>query len=536
MVAFWALIAIYVATFVIKRLLTQHPERQDGKLDFPSVEEGMPIPLVFGTQEVAPRIVWYGNVGKGSTSHPVWYARVHAIVCWGPVDALHAVNFDKRLSAVSHPSLSGPPFWRAGATDDVFTRFDIYSPTLFGGIDQEGGAWGPIVWWWGEQGSIGFGTQESEILTGLYDDGYDPDGPGGAAPLDPADYAPRYPGLCQVLFGRGSGDGVPFSVDAGVELFAWSRNSPYAKPVTLVVSRFPNPPALGLAAADPLTPGLDSDINLGGGCNPVAALYELLTHELYGVGVPESRLDATVWTAAAQVLVTEGFGLSFTLHDASSAAAAIEDILTHIDAVLRENPRTGFIEVKLIRDDYVIGNLPVIDQTNASEMRISRGFWPETFNEVRVKFNEMLNTADRIGSIEATVTAQNLANWQATGQPRTEEIEYHMVADPALAAIIAKRRLRVGSLPLAKASWRMNREGFDLMRGDPVRVTWAPAGIDQLVMRIASIDYGTADDRSIQIDAIEDVFGVDDSVYGAPPATGWTTPTVDPIADTPPAS
>jgi hypothetical protein len=136
-----------------------------------------------------------------------------------------------------------------------------------------------------------------------------------------------------------------------------------------------------------------------------------------------------------------------------------------------------------------------------------------------------------MGEVPAAVTAQNLANWVATGVARGEDLEFRMVTKPALASLIASRRMRATSLLLGKASWSMNREGFDLARGDVVKLSWPAFGIAEIAMRIASVDYGNGDDRTIKIDAVEDVFAVADAVYVAPPPTNWTTPSLGSIDD-----
>lgn len=522
---FFLVVAIYVATFILKRLLVQKPERQDKPLEFPTVEEGRPIPIVFGQQEIAPQIVWYGDVAKGGGDQPNFYARMHAVLCWGPVDAWLGLSFDKVPVTAFSVAEGSLPLWRGAGDDEVWSRLDINAPDLFGGKSSEGGPFGPTSFYWGAPGTASeIGVQVGDVVSGLYDDGFIPDGE--IDPADPKTYTPHYPGLCHIIFGIKGTDSPLFSVTSNTKNFGWARNSPYMKPITFLVARYPNPPALLLAKAPDLFPALPSDVNIAGDANPIAALYELLTDQRSGVSIPPGQIDTVIWRTAAQTMVAEQFGLSFTLADPESAAAAAEDILTHIDGVLRENPRTGLVEVKLLRDDFDPLTIPVVDATNAREMRISRGFWPETFNESRIRFREIVNTSSRKGAVDAAATAQNLANWQATGSPRVDDQEFKMLTNPALAALVSQRRLRATSLLLAKASWKMNREGFDLMRGDVVRLVWPSFGVASMVVRIASIDYGSAEDRTLQIDGIEDVFSVSDAVYVAPPPTGWTAPVV----------
>jgi hypothetical protein len=71
----------------------------------------------------------------------------------------------------------------------------------------------------------------------------------------------------------------------------------------------------------------------------------------------------------------------------------------------------------------------------------------------------------------------------------------------------------------------MNRQGYALMPGDVVIAEESAFGVADLVLRVTRIDYGTLEEGEIEVDAVEDVFGVTHATYGGPPP-GWTEPVV----------
>jgi hypothetical protein len=125
--------------------------------------------------------------------------------------------------------------------------------------------------------------------------------------------------------------------------------------------------------------------------------------------------------------------------------------------------------------------------------------------------------------VDDVVTDQDLANYQATGRIRTLPIDLPYITNPDLAALVAARLRRAHSIPLARYSWKMNREGFAFMQGDAVVANESAFGVADLVLRITSINYGTLEDGEITVDGVQDVFSVTKATYSVP-ASGWTEP------------
>jgi hypothetical protein len=510
----WLLPALFIASFVVNRLLQPRVERPKlGTLDFPTVEEGRAIPVVYGTSELAPSIVWFGDVKKdtGDDGYTAFYARMHGVLCWGPLDELIDVSWDKKSIRSTRQKYWGGGFWAQSYSAGSFaptlpllrngadqTTCHVAALTMFGGEKSEGGVAGALEFFWGTPTHA-----QSVLLTNKY---------GAAA-------ASRYRRLCHFTFGVANG--VPLGFPGAVmRNFHWCNNSPYPKPVRFVVRHCPAAPELLQTAAQ---------ANLAGDANPVEILVDLLTNPSYGLGLASTLIDLPNFRAVAATLRSEAFGLSVDLNDPAEVQATIEDVLQHIDGVLRTDPTTGLLQLKLARADYDPATLLEVTEQNARDLTLSRGSWRETVNEVRLTYREFVDTAERRGLEQGAVLAQNLANQQATGEIRSTKVDFPFLTKPALAARVAQRYLRAFSVPLAKLSWKMSRQGCALAPGDVVKVTWPRYGVTGLVVRVTAVRYGTLEDGEMELDAIEDVFGVTSAVYAPPPPTTWTEPVGLPV-------
>ena len=132
------------------------------------------------------------------------------------------------------------------------------------------------------------------------------------------------------------------------------------------------------------------------------------------------------------------------------------------------------------------------------------------------------NRAERYKS--CVVTAQDLAGIQQRGEQVVEDVTYPGVTKAALAQRLAARDLKVVSYPWARVRFSVDRSAWSLRQGSPFRLNWPDLGIANMVCRVSRIAPGDLVKGEIAIDAIEDVFGVSWTAYGAMPASGWEDP------------
>jgi hypothetical protein len=190
--------------------------------------------------------------------------------------------------------------------------------------------------------------------------------------------------------------------------------SPYIKNVAAIVKPCPN--GLGLG---------DGHHDISGDANPACMIYELLTRPLAknGLGLSEGLIDLESFREAGDTLAQEGLGLSMAVDQATSCKNLIGNILQHIDAAVYQEPSTGLLVLKLIRFDYSVNELPVLDTSNCVVKSYARPSWSDLKNTVRVKY---VDRAD--GFTEKTVQAQDLAAIEIS----SGEVSIHEVDLPGL--------------------------------------------------------------------------------------------------------
>lgn len=293
--------------------------------------------------------------------------------------------------------------------------------------------------------------------------------------------------------------------------------SPYPKPWAAQVTRIPGKDWYPETAT--INP-----VGNASSANGAHIIRETIMNTDWGLGYPFTAIDDTSFRAAALTLYTEGLGLSLILAGQGSVEEFLQQILRHINGVLYVDRYTGKFVLKLTRDDYVIANLPVFDISNIKELvSFQRPTYGEMINEVVIVYRPRGSFSD------SAITAQDLASVQAQGGVVSQTMQYPGIDSSANAGMVAMRELKQNSTPLAKARIIANREAWSLNPGDVFKLSWAPKGINQLILRAMSIDYGGVLNGMIEINAVEDIFGVPDSSYITPQDSIWTEPIDDPV-------
>jgi len=395
-----------------------------------------------------------------------YYVGMHQAYCLSPSSA--------PVTALKKIKVGDKDAWTGNVTSN--TQININEPNLFGGDKKEGGIVGAVDVEFGGL-SQGANSYLAAKCTGI--------------PL------PAFRGL--------------FALVLRSPLV--SALNPYIKPWSAYISRIPGGFYPAKAA-------------IGDSMNPAHIIYEVLTSHEFGIGLPASDIDTDSFRAAADTLYSEGLGLSIFLEGEQSADDFIDYIREHINGSLYHKPSTGKLTLKLSRDDYVIASLPILDAS--SILRIDRFSQPlpgELTSEVQVKYE------DQATGEAGSVSVQDIAILSMQGGASVPVVrELRGIPDGNLASKIALRELRTLATPLARAEILCNRDAWSLNLGDVFRLQYPPLGIDDMVMRVADIDYGTLTDGRITINAVQDVFAVADTVIGTPQATGWVNPLSVPAA------
>lgn len=407
---------------------------------------------------------------------------MHLVLCQGPVDAVQEIQVGDRsawgdASRVPLPSGHG------------LGRLSIDRPTLFGGDEREGGVVGEV-----------------DVLSGDATQGRN-------------DYLMSRLGAAIPAF-RGV-----LSIVARKILFA--ANNPYLKPWAVRVRRFTagwhGEPWMPWNA-EVRTWDADTGTSLTVGMNPAHILVQCLTDPHWGMGYPQSTLGASFWNAA-WALESEGFGLNLLWTRQQPIEAFIGQVLDHVGGILYLDPEQGTFELKLLRDDYWIEGLPLLGPDEIVRVeRFERAQWGELPNEITVVYTDWATAK------EATVSVQNLAAIQLQGGVINQRRDYPGVNFGPLAARLALRDLRALGSPLARMTLTVAPGALERppLPGDVFLLHWPRLGIERMVVRVTGIDTGTLGATEWRIEAVEDVFGMGQTVLSPPPPRA-EEPTIEPL-------
>lgn len=424
-------------------------------------------------------------MGGSSKSQTVGYRYrmgLHLALCQGPVDAVQEIRMGERTAwgdADRAPIPSGYGL----------TSISINQPDLFGGDSREGGVVGNI-----------------DVLS-------------GHPSQEKNDYLMSRLGSAIPAF-RGV-----LSLVARKIIFA--ANSPYIKPWAVRVRRFSagwHGQAWSAWSSEVRTWDEDEGREISVGMNPAHILVQCLTDPQWGMGYPQESIGWSFWNAV-WVLSDEGFGLNLLWTRQQSIESFVGQILDHIGGILYTDPQQGTFEIKLLRDDYEIGNLPQLGPDEiVSIERFERAQWGELPNELTVVYTDWDTGGD------ATATVENLAAIQLQGGVINQRRDYPGVNYGPLASRLALRDLRALGSPLARISITVARETLARapLPGDVFQLNWPRLGIDRMAVRITGIDTGVLGAAQWRIDAVEDVFGMGNTVL-SPSAPRIEEPTVQPL-------
>lgn len=254
--------------------------------------------------------------------------------------------------------------------------------------------------------------------------------------------------------------------------------------------------------------------------NPAHIIRECLTSNVWGMGYQDADIDDDSFQAAADTLYLEAMGISILWNKQVPIEDFIAEILSHIDATLYVDRITGRFVLKLIRDDYSVSALTVLDESNIVEVS----------NSTRPTIGELTNSIsvvywDASTGEDGSVSIQDQALIQVQGVEINTTRNYPGFTNYNIASRVALRDLKSISSPLLRCEITANRDADVLNIGDPFLFDWPDHNVTSLVMRVNSIEYGDTRDNAIKITAVEDVFSISSAPqFEDSEDPGWTDP------------
>lgn len=258
---------------------------------------------------------------------------------------------------------------------------------------------------------------------------------------------------------------------------------------------------------------------LGDDLNPAEAIYEILVNDMWGCGYDGSRIDIVSLVDLGITCENENLGISMLMNQTQQVREYLQKIMTHINGVFFDNPLTGKLVFRLMRNDFDPNKIKKFDTSNCVSCEFSRLDWSEAISSISVKFTD---ARDKYNTSELMVN--DLANKIIVGSDIQKQVDGSYFTTAVSARWMAQSQLLSAGYPLSMVNLECNRKGFDSLIGDPILLYWQPYGITKQVYRIVDIDYATLTSGKISISAVEDVFSFDKTDYEFSDIPAWDEP------------
>ena len=234
--------------------------------------------------------------------------------------------------------------------------------------------------------------------------------------------------------------------------------------------------------------------------NPVHALRECLINHDWGEGIDEQQIDEDSFFIAARTCKNEGLDFCYVHNDLGGVSKLVTDITDYIEGVVYYEAATDKVVLRLLRYDYDLDNILAFNETNISSINNYRHqHTDETTNSVTVRFHEAA-----LGS-QSSFTVHDVEAASRGAGVVAETLNYDGCATPQAAAVVAVRELNALSKPVISFSAVVDvPEDHHVGLGEPLLFSYRDLGIDKVVMRVSSIDYGDGTTGGITLDLIQD--------------------------------
>lgn len=260
--------------------------------------------------------------------------------------------------------------------------------------------------------------------------------------------------------------------------------------------------------------------------NPAHIIRECLVDKHWGMGYDESDIDDVSFTAAANTLFAEQFGLSLLWTRQEKIEKFVKNVSNHIDATVFVNRQTGKFTIKLIRDDYDPNNLKVLDKQHIEKVdNFTQTTIDEAINSYVVNYHN--TETDKTGSVRV----ENMAVLQQQGNVIQTKKQYNGITTAKNALRAAERDLRILSTPLAAAKITVNRHASHFNIGDVFKFAvkdYFPDvnhAADQIVMRITDLSFGDQKNHRVKIICVQDIFSLPQfSTFDIAEVPDWEDP------------
>lgn len=483
----WIQLALFVASLIISNALAPKPEQPRPAtaedIDLPTIEDGTPKVVIFGDVWITSWCV----IGSGNFRNDSIYKKQKGLFGSKKVKAgykyfmsLH-MGIAMALDDLVEIKVSDKTAWTGTISSENQSTISINQPNLFGGDESEGGIVGKLT-----------------IMRGAADQ-------------------PALPEL-QEMFGivpayRGC---VTFFYDGQI-----SANSVYPKPWSFRVRRTTSGWDGGTWYPEKATIWLKE--NSIKAMNPAHIIYEAQTNRDWGRGFSASQLDVASFTAAANQLYNEGFGLCLAWRRQDTIQSFIQEILDHIGAAMQVDRMTGLWRLDLIRDNYDVSTITSFNFSTGL-LRVEED--NNSSNDL-VTNQTIISYVDPVTNETLPARAENLAAIQRNGII-LENKTYTGIPTVDLAGRVAARNMKAAQSGLKRFKVVLDRRGYTLQPTSVFKLELPERGIESIVVRAVRVEHDSITNGEITVTAVQDVFGLPATNFIKDQPSLWQPPSLAP--------
>lgn len=230
------------------------------------------------------------------------------------------------------------------------------------------------------------------------------------------------------------------------------------------------------------------------GVNPILLLFDWLTDTRFGMGVPESSLNHTVWNTAYNAAEASGMRLSPLITQQADFRQIVAELLEYIDGWIRRNGTK--IEVGIWQHGTITSAATLTDGDLLGEPDLQPQAWGPTFNEVTVVYKDKDHHFN-----DYTQVHRDPNNFRITGGPRPETLSRPWITDATLAKRYAREAGAAMALPVCSGDLKVKREWLtdhSLLPGKVITYNSGFYGLSFL-LRLLDIEHAADTDASATI-------------------------------------
>lgn len=252
--------------------------------------------------------------------------------------------------------------------------------------------------------------------------------------------------------------------------------------------------------------------------NPAHWLRELYTSKRNAMGHPETEVNDVALTAVADTLYNEGVGISLLWDQQKSVDEMFDLTLEHIEAVHYVNEE-GLLTVKLIRDDYNVDDLMLVDESIV--IRVEKYSSTNQLELVNAITGVYDNTMTRK---EASVMVADPALVQTQGKIKSATIQLPFFSNPVttIRRITAELRKKSNSLMAFELVCKRNVAHLNI--GDVFVLNLPEHNALNVVMRIFDKKKGNGLNNEVRLICTQDIYSLPAQAIKVVTPDAWVNP------------